>query len=111
ARGGDGPRGRAIRHAKEGPSWRGGRMFADMRPAYDALSGEMKQGLARMVGLQGRHDGPAGVRLYADDPDQRIDRAYPEKARPAVVTHPLTGPPILFVNPLPTPALPALAPS
>jgi alpha-ketoglutarate-dependent taurine dioxygenase len=77
-------------------------MFADMRAAYDALSREMKQRLAGMVGLHGRHDGPAGVRLYKGDPDQRIDKAYPEKARPAVVTHPMTGRPILFVNPLHT---------
>ena len=70
--------------------------------AYDALSGEMKQRLASMVGLHGRHDGPAGLRLYEGDPDQRIDKEYPEKARPAVVTHPVSGRPILFVNPLHT---------
>jgi alpha-ketoglutarate-dependent taurine dioxygenase len=92
----------AILHAKEVPSSKGGTMFADMRAAYDALSGEMKQRLASMVGLHGRHDGPAGVRLYKGDPDQRIDKAYPEKARPAVVTHPVSGRPILFVNPLHT---------
>ena len=92
----------AILHAKEVPSSKGGTMFADMRAAYDALSSEMKQRLASMVGLHGRHDGPAGVRLYKGDPEQRIDRAYPEKARPAVVTHPVTGRPILFVNPLHT---------
>ena len=81
----------AILHAKEVPSSKGGTMFADMRAAYDALSGEMRQRLAGMVGLHGRRDGPAGVRLYQGDPDQRIDRNYPEKARPAVVTHPVTG--------------------
>jgi len=62
----------------------------------------MKRRLAGMVGLHGRHDGPAGVRLYEGDPEQRIDRAYPEKARPAVVTHPVSGRRILFVNPLHT---------
>src|SRR5262249_57034212 len=91
-----------IRQAREGPASKGGTMFADMRAAYDALSGAMKQRLAAMVGLHGRHDGPAGVRLYQGDPDQRIDRDYPEKARPAVVTHPVTKRSILFVNPLHT---------
>jgi len=92
----------AILHAKEVPASKGGTMFADMRAAYDALSGEMKHRLAGMVGLHGRHDGPAGVRLYQGDPEQKIDREYPEKARPAVVTHPVTKRPILFVNPLHT---------
>ena len=44
----------AMLHAKEVPSSKGGTMFADMRAAYDALSGEMKQRLATMVGLQRR---------------------------------------------------------
>ncbi len=92
----------AILHAKEVPSARGGTMFADMRAAYDALDPEMKARLATLVGLHGRHDGPAGRRLYEGDPDQRIDKEYPEKARPAVTHHPVTGRPILFVNPLHT---------
>src|SRR5262249_56954855 len=89
----------AILHAKEVPSSKGGTMFADMRAAYDALSAEMKERLAGMVGLHGRHDGPAGVRLYAGDPDQRIDRAYPEKARPARVPPPPTRPPSPLLPP------------
>jgi len=92
----------AILHAKEVPSAKGGTMFADMRAAYDALSGDMKNRLAGMVGLHGRHDGPAGLRLYEGDPDQHVERAYTEKARPAVVTHPVSGRRILFVNPLHT---------
>jgi taurine dioxygenase len=92
----------AILHAREVPSSKGGTMFADMRAAYDALDAEMKQRLAALVGLHGRHDGPAGVRLYAGDPEQNLDRKYPEKARPAVVHHSVTGRPILFVNPLHT---------
>src|SRR3984885_1275893 len=92
----------AILHAKEVPSSKGGTMFADMRAAYDALSDAMKERLAGMTGLHGRHDGPAGVRLYEGDPEQNLDKEYPEKARPAVVSHPVTGRPILFVNPLHT---------
>jgi alpha-ketoglutarate-dependent taurine dioxygenase len=92
----------AILHAKEVPSAKGGTMFADMRAAYDALSDDMKNRLAGMLGLHGRHDGPAGLRLYEGDPDQHVERAYTEKARPAVVTHPVSGRRILFVNPLHT---------
>jgi taurine dioxygenase len=92
----------AILHAKEVPNDKGGTMFADMRAAYDALPQAMKTRLAGMTGLHGRHDGPAGVRLYEGDPQQNLDRKYTEKARPAVVEHPVTGRPILFVNPLHT---------
>ena len=92
----------AILHAKEVPSSKGGTMFADMRAAYDALDAAMKQRLAGLVGLHGRHDGPAGVRLYEGDPEQNLDRKYTEKARPAIVQHSATGRSILFVNPLHT---------
>jgi len=92
----------AILHAKEVPSAKGGTMFADMRAAYDALDPRLKDRLAKMTGLHGRHDGPAGKRLYEGDPEQHLDRVYTEKARPAVIRHPVTGRAILFVNPLHT---------
>jgi len=92
----------AILHAKEVPSSKGGTMFADMRAAYDTLDDAMKTRLAGLTGLHGRHDGPAGKRLYEGDPAQNLDREYPEKARPAICAHPITGRPILFVNPLHT---------
>jgi taurine dioxygenase len=92
----------AILHAKEVPSEKGGTMFADMRAAYDALDPAMKHQLSKLVGLHGRHDGPAGVRLYEGDPEQTLDRVYTEKPRPAVIRHATTGRPILFVNPLHT---------
>ena len=68
----------AILHAKEVPSEKGGTMFADMRAAYDALDPAMKHQLSKLVGLHGRHDGPAGVRLYEGDPEQTLvdDRAW-----------------------------------
>src|SRR5205823_8273333 len=99
----------AILHAKEVPSSKGGTMFADMRAAYDALDATMKERLAGLVGLHGRHDGPAGVRLYEGDPEQNLDRVYTEKARPAVIRHCVTWRPILFVNPLHTPGFQGMA--
>jgi taurine dioxygenase len=92
----------AILHAREVPREKGGTMFADMRAAYDTLPEAMKQRLDGLVGLHGRGDGPAGVRLYQGDLERQTDREYSEKAWPAVTRHPVTGRPILFVNPLHT---------
>ena len=89
----------AMLHALELPSQKGGTMFADMRAAYDALSEAMKERLASLTGLHGRTDGPAGERLYGDEKGA-TERRYTEVAWPAVVAHPMTGRPILFVNPM-----------
>jgi taurine dioxygenase len=91
----------AMLHALEVPATKGGTMFADMRAAYDALSPEMKQRLAGLTGLHGRSSGPAGERLYGDDKG-KTEKEYDELPRPAVVPHPVTGRPILFVNPMHT---------
>jgi taurine dioxygenase len=91
----------AMLHALEVPATKGGTMFADMRAAYDALSPEMKQRLAGLTGLHGRSSGPAGERLYGDDKG-KTEKEYDELPRPAVVQHPVTGRPILFVNPMHT---------
>ena len=89
----------AMLHALELPSQKGGTMFADMRAAYDALPEAAKRRLAGLVGLHGRTDGPAGERLYGDDKGA-TEKRYTEVAWPAVVAHPMTGRPILFVNPM-----------
>ena len=89
----------AMLHALEVPSAKGGTMFADMCAAYEALPQAMKDRLATLTGLHGRTDGPAGARLYDPEEDMRMtDKQYTEKRRPAVVPHPVTGRPILFVN-------------
>ena len=91
----------AILHAKEVPSEKGGTMFADMREAYDALPDGMKQRLSHLQGLHSRSTGPAGERLYGDDKGV-TEKRYPDVMRPAVIQHPITGRPILFVNPMHT---------
>ena len=91
----------AMLHALEVPAAKGGTMFADMCAAYDALPAEMKDRLAGLVGLHGRSSGPAGERLYGDDKG-KTEKEYNELPRPAVVNHPVTGRPILFVNPMHT---------
>ncbi len=91
----------AILHAKEVPSEKGGTMFADMRAAYDALPAAMKDRLAGLSGLHGRSSGPAGERLYGDEKGA-TEKEYREVERPTVTRHPVTGRPILFVNPMHT---------
>jgi taurine dioxygenase len=91
----------AMLHALEIPSEKGGTMFADMYAAWEALPEAMQQKLLGLTGLHGRTDGPAGARLYDPEEEKRMtDKRYVEKRRPAVITHPATGRPILFVNPM-----------
>jgi taurine dioxygenase len=93
----------AILHALEIPSAKGGTMFADMRAAYDALPEATKERLAGLVGLHGHTDGPGGTKLYEGiEQTKRAAADYPEQRRPAVVTHPVSGRSILFVNPMHT---------
>jgi taurine dioxygenase len=91
----------AILHAKEIPSAKGGTMFTDMAAAYAALPAARREQLAGLTALHGRHTGPAGERLYGDDKGV-TEKQYREVAWPAVAQHPVTGRPILFVNPMHT---------
>jgi len=91
----------AILHAKEIPSSKGGTVFADMRAAYDALPSTMQDRLSTLVGLHGRSTGPAGEKLYGDDKGE-TEKVYHEIEWPAVIKHPVSGRPILFVNPMHT---------
>lgn len=99
----------AILHAKEVPSERGGTMFTDMGAAYEALPAERQQFLSGLTGLHGRHTGPAGERLYGEDRGV-TEKQYQEVAWPAVARHPVTGRPILFVNPMHTHGFAGMAP-
>ena len=89
----------AMLHALEVPETKGGTMFADMCAAYDGLPAAMKERLQELVGLHGRSNGPAGEKLYGDDKG-KTEKVYTELERPAVIGHPVTGRPILFVNPM-----------
>jgi taurine dioxygenase len=101
----------AMLHALEVPVSKGGTMFADMRAAYAALPQAMQQRLEGLTGLHGRSDGPAGTRLYSrDEREGMTDKVYVEQRRPAVIRHPLTGRPILFVNPMHTHGFAGMAP-
>ncbi|HTB47126.1 MAG TPA: TauD/TfdA family dioxygenase [Acetobacteraceae bacterium] len=91
----------AILHAKQVPSDKGGTMFSDMAAAYAALPAATRDKLAGLTGLHGRHTGPAGEKLYGDFKGV-TEKQYREVAWPAVVRHPVTDRPILFVNPMHT---------
>jgi len=91
----------AVLHAKEVPSEKGGTIFANMYAAWEALPEAKKQLLSGLTALHGRTDGPAGERLYADGKGA-TEKTYKEMRWPAVTRHPVTGRPILFVNPMHT---------
>src|SRR3954454_8436775 len=91
----------AMLHALEVPSRKGGTMFANIQATYDTRPETMKERLAGLVGLHGRSSGPAGERLYGDEKGA-TEKEYTEQPRPAVIAHPVTGRPILFVNPMHT---------
>ena len=89
----------AILHALEVPSAKGGTMFADMRRAYDELSPAMRHRLEGLVGLHGRTNGPDAVKLYGEAYVRASEKERPERRHPAIRKHPVTGRPVLFVNP------------
>ena len=89
----------AILHALEVPSAKGGTMFADMRAAYDDLVEPMRRRLEGLVGLHGRTNGPDAVKLYGEAYVRTTEKERPERRHPAVRKHPVTGRPVLFVNP------------
>jgi taurine dioxygenase len=88
----------AILHALEIPSEKGGTIFANMYAAYAALPDTMKERLRHLICLHSHTKGPAGGAIY--DTVKKAQTEYPDKERPAVITHPVTGRPILFVNPM-----------
>ncbi|HEX3953827.1 MAG TPA: TauD/TfdA family dioxygenase [Stellaceae bacterium] len=87
----------AILHAKEVTSAGGGTMFADMRAAYDALPAVMKQKLAGRAGTHGYLAGPARSDEFFKATQNEAKGA--ERRHPAVLQHPVTRRPLLFVNP------------
>jgi taurine dioxygenase len=88
----------AILHALEVPSEKGGTIFADMVAAYAALPGTMKERLSALTCLHNHTRGPTGGALYDSQP--KAQSKYPDMPWPAIISHPVTGKPILFVNPM-----------
>ena len=87
----------AMLHALEVPRAGGGTLFADMRAAHDALDPAMQARLAGLVGLHRFNAGPAG-RLDIYGAEVR-GKQFEDQRHPAVLRHPRSGRPILFLNP------------
>lgn len=87
----------AMLYAYEVPDSGGGTLFADMEAAFAALPKARRERLAGLTGLHRYAGGPGGA-MYRNvlDPDQHQDRM--DFRHPAVLTHPHTGRPILYVN-------------
>ena len=86
----------AMLHALEVPSTGGGTLFADMRAAFDALDPDLKETLISLTGVHGFNVGPGAEKLYAT---QKLAVGQVDQFHPAVLRHPYSGRPILFVNP------------
>ena len=95
----------SILVARELPPKGGDTMFADMAAAYDALDDEMK---AKLDGLEAIHSSKhifGGQSAYKEGSDvkERLHNADAADAlddvvHPVVITHPLSGKKILYVN-------------
>lgn len=88
------------------PSSGGDTLFADMAAAYDALPEETRQ---RLEGLNAVHSGKhifgaQSVYKGAEDVDGRLGNsetadALDDAVHPVIITHPLSGRKVLYVNP------------
>jgi taurine dioxygenase len=91
----------AVLRAEVIPPRGGDTVWANAGAAYDALSPRMQEFL---VGLTARHD--AGEKFWfemrrtlGEDPAQRARDHFDGNSHPVVAAHPVTGRPLLFVNP------------
>ncbi len=87
----------AMLYAFEVPESGGGTLFADMEAAFAALPADQRERLSGLTGLHRYAAGPGGAMyrnvLDADQDEDRVDSRHP-----AVLPHPHTGRPILYVN-------------
>lgn len=83
------------------PEVGGDTMFASMTSAYEGLSDRMKQFIS---GLEAIHDFKPFRALFGSDEQSKADLRYYEDRYPPIVhpvirKHPISGKPVLFVNP------------
>jgi len=79
---------------KEAPPTGGDTLFANMNLAYETLSPPIKK---MLQGLRAVHDQRQDLKNYGFEP--RAGHEYPQSSHPIVAVHPLTGLPLLYVNP------------
>lgn len=86
----------SLLRAEEVPSWGGETEFADMRAAYDALDGDMKEWLDDKIAVHSfiYSQGLVGLGLLSDDEKD----ALPPVEHPVIRTHSATGRKSLYVG-------------
>jgi taurine dioxygenase len=93
-----------LLYGREIPPVGGDTLFANQHGAYDALSGEMKQRLAGLVGVHSARRGYSRAGQYGEKDTGRSmairysDDALATQNHPLVKTHPETGRPSLFMS-------------
>lgn len=90
-----------VLRAKVVPAKGGDTLFASMTAAYRGLSERMKQ---HIHGLEALHDFKPFRTLFGDAPQERaklrrLEDQFPNPWHPVVAVHPVSGKPILYVNP------------
>jgi alpha-ketoglutarate-dependent taurine dioxygenase len=95
-----------LLHAWEVPAFGGDTVWSNQYLAYEALSGGLKSTLAGLnaVHSAGMAYGTGGLLDKAKDLTSMAivpsPEAYHEQVHPAVIAHPVTGRPALYVNPI-----------
>jgi alpha-ketoglutarate-dependent taurine dioxygenase len=95
-----------LLHAQEVPAYGGDTLWANQYAAFDSLSAGLKRTLLglRAVHSAGMAYGTGGVldktRSLSSMAIEPSDDAFNEHVHPAVVEHPVTGRPALYVNPV-----------
>lgn len=95
-----------LLHAREVPAYGGDTVWANQYLAYETLSGGLKATLRelRAVHSAGMAYGTGGLldraRSLTSMAIEPSDDAYREEVHPAVVRHPATGRPALYLNPV-----------
>ena len=87
----------SILHLNTIPAVGGDTIFASMTAAYDALSAPMKQFLS---GLTAIHDGTPNYTRTNALYGKPTTKTFPRAEHPLIRTHPVTGRPAIFVNPV-----------
>jgi len=86
----------AVLHCIACPKVGGDTLFSDMYAAYDGLDDDVKD---RIAGLHAVHDFTRGFGAGMDkDAKRAMQERYPKVRHPVVITHPVTGKKLLYVN-------------
>jgi len=92
----------SILNIKQVPPVGGDTIFASMYAAYDALSAPMKEYLSKLTAI---HDGTRNYTRTNNLIGVATNKTFPRAEHPIIRSHPVTGRPAIFVNPVFTMAI------